>query len=209
MRCLIILLMLLCSSAWAAKQPVNQTDIETAELKLLNALDETRGWCVDLFAHRTGALPIGGFQGHNCFMYMGFGPTEDQGFVVETAKKEGRFHLLYWDVCMTLHENKAGSFVAAEACTDELGQKFTWADDGRITPDAAPELCLTMGKHSVPGGGRLAPVGTRPPKSNEKIHLIRRLSFENCSEEETKLQQWGLRNVYAEEERTEPMRYAD
>ena len=38
-----------------------------AEMKLISPLEETRGWCVDLFAHLTGGQPIGGFQGHSCF----------------------------------------------------------------------------------------------------------------------------------------------
>ena len=64
-----------------------------AEIKLVAPLDETRGWCVDLFAHLTGAIPIGGFQGHNCFSYMGNGVTEDQGFNDESSGKTGRFVL--------------------------------------------------------------------------------------------------------------------
>jgi len=204
MKRLIILFtaLILSTALWAAETP------ETAEIKLLSPLDETRGWCVDLFAHRKGANPLGGFQGHNCFMYFGEGPTEDQGFNVSQIKNEGKFHLVYWDVCMTLHEPVAGAFVASEKCSGELAQQFEFDQDGRVMPLAAPELCLTLGTRSVPGGGRLAAVGTRPPKSNEKIHLIRRLSFELCSDDRAELQQWGLRNVYAEEERSEPMRFS-
>lgn len=183
-------------------------DVVTAELKLLSPLDETRGWCVDLFAHRKGANPLGGFQGHNCFMYMGDGPTEDQGFDVAKTK-QGTFHLVYWDVCMTMHEPVAGAFVASEKCTGEPAQQFEFAKDGRVIPTAVPDLCLTLGRRSVPGGGRLAPVGTRPPESNDKIHLIRRLTFEACSDDKADLQQWGLRNVYEVEERSEPMRFSN
>jgi len=202
MRLSIVIVALIFSSILCANEAP-----EVAELKLLNPLDEMRGWCVDLFADHKDAMPQGGFQGHTCFMYMGDGPTEDQGFDVQKVRDAGKFHLLYWDVCMTLHQANAGSFVAAEKCTDEKAQQFDLGVNGRITPLAVPELCLTLGAHSVPGGGQLAPVGTRPPKSNDKIHLIRRLTFEVCTEENAGLQRWGFRNVYAPEERSEPMRY--
>ena len=58
--------------------PAAQADV--VEIKLVDPQDETRGWCVDLFAHLTNAMPVGGFQGHDCFLYFGSGPQVDQGF---------------------------------------------------------------------------------------------------------------------------------
>ena len=138
------------------------------EVKLISPLEETRGWCVDLFAHLTGGLPIGGFQGHNCFSYMGNGVTEDQGFDFEQIEESGEIRIVYFDRCMTLHEPNAGSFVAAEPCNDSDAQQFDIQANGQIVPVTAAELCLTMGTDSVPGGG------------GEPIHLIRKLSFEMC-----------------------------
>ena len=197
LSCAVLCAVLAPSTSWA----------ETAELTLLSPLDETRGWCVDLFAHRQRAMPQGGFQGHNCFLYLGDGPTEDQGFDVNMLKEDGKLYLPYWDVCMTLHEPNARSFVAAETCSGERAQQFEFGEDGRVIAVAAPDLCLTLGAHSVPGGGRLAPVGTRPPANNEKIHIIRRLTFETCSPESAERQKWGLRNVYEPAQRSEPMRF--
>ncbi|MBT5560487.1 MAG: hypothetical protein HOJ88_11410, partial [Proteobacteria bacterium] len=85
-----------------------------AEIKLIDPLEEERGWCVDLFAHLTGGLPIGGFQGHNCFLYMGNGPTEDQGFDSEFFVSNNELRLWYFDLCMTLNDPNPGSFVATE-----------------------------------------------------------------------------------------------
>ena len=76
---------------------------DVVEIKLADAQDETRGWCVDLFAHLTNAMPLGGFQGHDCFLYFGSGPQIDQGFDEELIA-ESRFRLPYWDVCMTLQD---------------------------------------------------------------------------------------------------------
>ncbi len=191
-----------------AQAPVDE-GINRIEIKLIDSLDETRGWCVDLFAHLTNALPLGGFQGHNCFLYFGRGVTEDQGFDLDRFNQTGEFQLVYFDVCLTLYTPSAGSFVAAESCSGQDIQKFSLSGNGQISPKAAPDLCLTLGDLSVPGGGRLAPVGTRPPASNEDIHLIRRLTFETCDDAQTKLQRWTFRSSYQVEEPTERSRFLE
>ena len=203
----LIIIVLLSVFTMSAAQEIDMRGHKVAEIKLLDPLDETRGWCVDLFAHRTNAIPLGGFQGHNCFLYMGLGPTEDQGFDIEQIKDKGEFYLVFWDVCMTLYEPKSGSFVAAESCSGEKNQQFELRDDGQIVSKQAPELCLTLGALSIPGGGRLAPVGARPPATNEGIPQIRRLTFDACSQEKAILQHWGLRDSYEESERTIPHRF--
>lgn len=162
-------------------QTENAASVTKAELKLIAPLEETRGWCVDLFAHLTNAIPIGGFQAHNCFYYMGNGVTEDQGFDAQMINEEGRIRIVYFDMCMTLHEPNPGSFVATEACNDGEAQNFDIKDTGEIVPVMASNLCLTIGPRTVTGGG------------GSPIHLIRKLSFETCDESISDRQQWELR----------------
>ncbi|MGI9259124.1 MAG: ricin-type beta-trefoil lectin domain protein [Gammaproteobacteria bacterium] len=176
--------LLVASLFTALALPVTLQAQTLTELKLQSPLEETRGWCVDLFAHLTGGLPIGGFQGHNCFSYMGNGVTEDQGFDLEQINEDGEIRIVYFDRCMTLNEPNAGSFVAAEPCNDGPAQQFAVQADGRIVPEAAPDLCLTMGSDSVPGGG------------GNPIHLIRKLSFETCSDDAAERQQWEFRTQF-------------
>ena len=71
-------------------------------------------------------------------------------------------------MCMTLHDPNPGSFVPIETCNDGEAQDFEMTADGRILPLMAPELCLTLGATSVPGGGRLAAVG-REAQNNDNI----------------------------------------
>ncbi len=187
----------------------NAANADVVEIKLVDAQDETRGWCVDLFAHLTRAIPLGGFQGHDCFLFFGKGPQIDQGFDEELIA-ESRFRLPYWDVCMTLQEPKHHSYIAAEPCSDDPAQKISMHDDGRITPDTAPELCLTIGSITIPGGGRLAPVGARPPADNNDIPQIRRMTFDNCSDDPAVavLQTWTTRKgEFVPEERSIPSRF--
>jgi hypothetical protein len=155
-----------------------------AEIKLISPMEENRGWCVDLFAHLTGGITIGGFQGHNCFTYMGNGPTEDQAFIVENLQQKNEIRIAYFDHCMTLHEAKAGSFVAAEVCDERPSQQIELTQSGQIIPKIAPQLCLTLGPIAVPGGGGIP------------VHLIRKLSFETCDPAIAERQQWELRTKW-------------
>ena len=191
-----------------AAAPVDDA-INRVEIKLIEPLDETRGWCVDLFAHLTNAIPLAGFQGHNCFLYFGRGATEDQGFDLDRFNKSGELQLVYFDVCLTLYTPNSGSFVAAQSCSGEDNQKFQMTDSGQIIPSAAPQLCLTLGDLSVPGGGRLAPIGTRPPATNEGIPMIRRLRFEACDDKNAVLQKWSFRSTYEVEEAIQRSRFLE
>ena len=126
------------------------TAVTPTSIQLIDPLDDSRGWCVDLFAHLTGALPLGGLQGHNCFLYMGRGPTEDQAFDAELIEERGEIRIIHFDLCMTLHEPNPGSFVPIETCDDGEAQDFEMTTDGRIVPLMAPELCLTLARPPCP-----------------------------------------------------------
>ena len=205
----ILVVSVLVANICVAQRAGPSVDVETVEIKLIDAQDETRGWCVDLFAHLENAKPLGGFQGHDCFLFFGAGPQIDQGFV-EALIPQGEFRLPYRDICMTLQEPKHHSYVASEPCNGELAQQITMHDNGRITPDMAPNLCLTLGRITIPGGGRLAPLGARPPADNTEIPLIRRLTFDECSDDPSidVLQRWTTRKGdFVAEERTMPHRF--
>ena len=193
----------------AAALPLSVAAVTPVSIQLVDPLDDSRGWCVDLFAHLTGALPLGGLQGHNCFLYMGRGPTEDQGFDAELIEERGEIRIIHFDMCMTLHDPSPGSFVPIEECNDGEAQDFDMTADGRIVPLMAQELCLTLGANSVPGGGRLSAVG-REAQNNDNIPLIRRLTFETCSEDDESIavrQRWQLVDTYEERTPTREKRF--
>lgn len=193
----------------AAALPLAGMAVTPVSIQLIDPLDDSRGWCVDLFAHLTGALPLGGLQGHNCFLYMGRGPTEDQGFDAELIEERGEIRIIHFDLCMTLHDPSPGSFVPIEDCSDGEAQDFDLTAEGRIVPLIAPELCLTLGANTVPGGGRLAPVG-REAQNNDNIPQIRRLTFETCSEADEAIavrQRWQLVDTYEERTPTQEKRF--
>lgn len=180
--------------------PVASSEPILAELKLIDAQDDERGYCVDVFDHLTRAQTIAGLQAHNCFLYFGRGPTEDQGFDAAFFAETGQLKVAYFDLCMEVHNpnpGAPGSFVALEGCAETPVQTFEMTAEGRVIPEVNPDLCLTIGDLTVPGGPRIVPPGSGlvfPPANNDEMHTIRRLTFEQCSTEVAELQQWEFRS---------------
>lgn len=170
-----------------------------AEVKLVAPLEEDRGWCLDLRGAQQNAAPIGGVHGHTCYTYQGNGVALDQGFFVENVEENNEFRMSgFPDLCMTLYEPRAGSFISIETCDDRPTQDFELDDKGKIVSQMAPDLCLTIDDFALPGGGG------RP------LHIMRDVSFEECGSVAEELQTWEFRSEWAGlEDATLPRTYAD
>jgi hypothetical protein len=152
------------------------------EVKLIAAIEEDRGWCVDLRGGQNNGATIGGLHGHTCYTYNGRGPTPDQAFVMENIQAKNEFRMVEFnDKCMTLYEPKAGSFISMETCDGREAQAIIMNEAGQISPEMMPELCLTMGSVVLPGGGG------RP------LHIMRDVTFEECDSTINERQLWELR----------------
>ena len=165
------------------------------EIKLVSAIDEARGWCLDLRGGATAGEPIGCLHGHTCYTYNGNGPTNDQAFIMEGIDESNEFRMVAFnDLCMTLWEPKDGSFISIETCDDRTQQNFVLNDAGQIIPEVMPELCLTLDTVTVPGGG------------GNPLHLMRDVMFANCDDGNSERQTWELRADYngLEETTVEP-----
>lgn len=168
-----------------------------AEVKLVAALEEDRGWCLDLRGAQQNAAPIGGVHGHTCYTYQGNGVALDQGFFVENVQENNEFRMSgFPDLCMTLYEPRAGSFISIETCDDRASQDFVLDESGKIYSETHPELCMTLDDFVLPGGGG------RP------LHIMRDVSFEECGSVDSVLQTWELRSEWnGLEEATLPRPY--
>lgn len=152
------------------------------EVKLIAAMEEDRGWCLDLRGRMNNAAPIGGVHGHTCDTYSGNGPIVDQAFSMDTILQEDEFRLLaFFDKCMTLYAPGEGSFVSLETCDGRETQGIMMNEKGQIIPKMLPELCLTAGAVVLPGGG------------GNPLHLMRDISFEVCDSEANERQLWEFR----------------
>ena len=161
------------------------------EVKLKAAIEEDRGWCLDLRGGTRNAVAIGGIHGHTCYAYQGNGPARDQAFSQEDIETNNTFRLTgFENKCMTLYEPKEGSFISLETCDGREAQQITMTADGRIKPVKMPELCMTMSNVVLPGGG------------GNPLHIMRDVSFEACDNEPNILQDWELRAEWNGPEQT-------
>jgi hypothetical protein len=143
--------------------------------------DEARGWCIDAAGHQVNAIMEGGVHGHTCYSYEGKGIAVDQAFDA-SGVKEGYFRLTEFDHCLTLSIPESGSWVALTKCDGRKEQGFKMDDDGRIISMAAPDLCMTLGLDTVPGGG------------GNPIHIIRTATMDTCSADKDIYQKWRFRD---------------
>lgn len=158
------------------------TNAETpVEVKLIAAIEEDRGWCLDLRGRLTNAQPVGGLHGHTCDSYAGNGLAPDQAYAMEPIQEENEFKLLAFDKCMTLYEPNEGSFISLETCDGRATQDLLMNESGQIIPRITPDLCLTMSSVVQPGGG------------GSPLHIMRDVTFEACDSESDELQRWELR----------------
>ena len=153
---------------------------DTVEVVLVDRLDDQRGFCIDIRGYKQRAKPDRGLQAHSCYSYQG-SIGVDQGFDSD-AIKAGRFHMPGFDVCMTAQGDEAGARLGLAKCDGSAQQGFSMTADGAIVPKNAPKLCAT-----VAGGDSREGGGGRP------VHLIRRLTLENCDEARAKYQRWRVR----------------
>jgi hypothetical protein len=142
--------------------------------------DEDRGWCIDAAGHQRNAIMAGGVHGHTCYSYEGQ-IAVDQGFDAE-AVAEGFFRLSAFDHCLTLATTEPDSWIALTPCDGRTEQGFEMTADGLIRSKAAPELCITLGTDTVPGGG------------GNPIHQVRTVTLDTCNEDKAGLQRWRLRD---------------
>ena len=170
---------------------INANAETPVEVKLIAAIEEDRGWCLDLRGRLTNAQPIGGLHGHTCDSYAGNGLAPDQAYALESIQEKSEFRLIeYNDKCMTLYETQAGSFISMETCDGRATQQMTMNESGQIFPKMMPELCLTMNSVVEPGGG------------GSPLHLMRDVTFDDCDSEINERQLWELRAEWTGPEET-------
>jgi len=154
----------------------------TMEIVLIEHLpDEARGWCIDAAGHQQNAIMEGGVHGHTCYSYEGKGIAVDQGFD-EAGVEKGYFRLSAFDHCLTMSIPESGSWISLTPCDGRPEQSFKMTGAGRIISQAAPQLCITLGLDTVPGGG------------GNPMHQIRTATLDTCDDELAKYQHWRLRD---------------
>ena len=108
-----IFLTLLNQTAWGVK---------LAEIKLMNKLDDQRGYCIDIHGHKERTKVQRGLQAHYCYSYQGQIGV-DQAFDTSLLAI-GKFFLPAFDVCMEAENSSQRSRLTLTRCAEQKLQKF-------------------------------------------------------------------------------------
>tara|TARA_B110000444_G_C18851562_1_gene606115 strand:- start:11423 stop:11992 length:570 start_codon:yes stop_codon:yes gene_type:complete len=154
---------------------------ETVEVYLLDSLNDSRGFCIDIVGSKTNADIDKGLQTHSCYSYQGQ-ISIDQGF--DRVKiDENEFYIPFFNVCMEAEKIEDLSNLNLKTCDGNEKQKFILQNDGKIQPLTNFNLCLTVSDSYREGGG------------GSPVHLIRNLSLQFCNDtsSSSSRQKWGVR----------------
>ena len=151
------------------------------EIYLIDNLDDSRGFCLDMRGYKDNADTSRNMQVHTCYSYQGE-IAVDQGFN-KSKISEKEFYIPHFKVCLEADEIESSSTIELMTCDKNQKQKFILQDDGKINPEGNLNLCLTASISSREGGG------------GNPVHLIRDLSLQACNDENSELQRWSMRST--------------
>jgi len=121
------------------ESPEERGFAETVEVYLLNNLNDTRGFCIDMTGYKTNADVNKALQTHSCYSYQG-SVSVDQGFDVSKISN-GEFSLPFFNVCMEIENAEPSSSLVLRGCDKNPKQQFVFEDDGKIKPVNNLSLC--------------------------------------------------------------------
>ena len=157
----------------------SKSEIDLVEIKLLDNLDDKRGFCIDIKGHKFKAKIKRGIQAHTCYSYQGE-IAVDQGLDFYSLKKKQLFFPNF-DVCVHPTSYKNPLSLNLLKCNNT--QKFIFDEDNTIRLKNNTNLCLTVAKEkSRKGGGGLP------------VHLMRNLSMQICNDKLSVYQTWSIRS---------------
>ena len=153
---------------------------DNVEVYLLNQLDDSRGFCIDVRGHKFKAQINRGLQAHTCYSYQGE-ISPDQGFSYLKLTKN-QFILTSFNVCMEASSLTPSANLRLRKCDRNKLQNFEWSNENKIHLIDNRKLCLTVNQGQSKKGGGGSPV-----------HLMRDLTLELCTEPLNPYQAWGVR----------------
>ena len=167
-----LLLNLIAFTVWS------KSGDDLIEIMLLDNLDDTRGFCIDIRGYKYKAKIERGLQVHTCYSYQSK-IAVDQGLSAKKLKKNQLF-FPYFDVCVYPTSFKKPLSLNLKKCKNK--QIFIFGEDNTIRLKNNKNLCLTVVKENSKKGGGGSP-----------IHSMRNVSMEVCNIQMLNFQTWGIR----------------
>ncbi len=121
---------------------------EPAFLRTIAALDEPRGYCIDIRGQAANLRPDEPLQGHSCKLNNWMDMLFDDGLGVSA----GPLFMPEFDQCVGASSPEAGASLMLSACSEESIQLWVHLPEGRIVLSQDPKLCITLAS----GAGRNA-----------------------------------------------------
>ncbi|OIQ26402.1 ricin-type beta-trefoil lectin domain protein [uncultured Vibrio sp.] len=160
--------------------PLSVFATELVEVRLVDDIDESRGYCLDIAGGRGTDAPLDkGLQAHTCYDYSG-SLLEDQSFDLALIE-QGQFKIPYFDVCMTASSIESDASIGLAKCEDMDTQSFVLETNGNLVAKANPQLCMTVSSTEKKEGRGATPV-----------HVMRPLSLQLCSDDLKAYQEWSI-----------------
>ena len=154
---------------------------EIVEVYLIDSLNDSRKYCLDIIGSKTNADVNKGLQVHSCYSYQGE-ISIDQGFG-KARIDDNEFYIQFFNVCMQAVKTEKSSRLELKNCDKNQKQKFIFQNDGKIQPLGNLSLCLTASGNFKEGGG------------GNPVHLIRDLSLQVCDDKFSSRQKWSFRKI--------------
>jgi hypothetical protein len=150
-------------------------------IKLVDPLDDKRGFCIDIPGHLQGVRVDMALVVHTC--KDGFW-NYDERFDDTAFKADGQLKMPAFDRCLAVDQLESGTALQLTAC-DQANARQGWAHvDGQLRLSAQPKLCLTVAD--------TASEVSRGTRNHPVRHLVRPLSLALCSPQLAALQRWAF-----------------
>jgi len=107
-----------------------------ALLRTVDALDEPRGYCLDISGSGATLDLEAPLQAHTC---KGIEPIDDQLFEASGEQIRASQH----DRCLAVEALEPGQPLHLRPCSDSRTQRWHFVD-GRLSPASRPELCVSL-----------------------------------------------------------------
>jgi acetyl esterase/lipase len=113
-----------------------RANAQGAMLRTISALDEPRGYCLDISGSGPTLDLNAPLQAHTC---KGQSPLDDQLFELAEQQVRASEH----DRCLAVEAPEAGQTLHLRGCSDSRLQRWRFVD-GRLSLASRPELCVAL-----------------------------------------------------------------
>ena len=163
-----VILAIVCSTGAVA---------EPRFLRSADNLEDSRGYCLDIPGFGPRLRKDAPISTHSCkYSLPGF--WVDELFELTDSLQ---LRLPEYDLCLSAEALEAGSHINTVACEDSAAHAWVVNADGRVTPEGAPALCVTLAAQKVYVNSAL---GNITPYSSRSV------SLEDCSSNRQYYQRW-------------------